>query len=583
MKWFNDLSTKGKLFTGFGVMVVLLAIVAATAYSVVKMIKESQKNILNDYAIALDLKDVRSNQNFIRSKVLAMMLVDGRAGQEARHEEIKVRSNENTETLQRLETGLKDDPALYPKLKEFISTRASYVEIRENREVPLIFAGKNEDVKALAFGIQRKYDDQMLSIAGELITEMQKRAELALQLTEARVSRAVSLFIIISLVALACSVFLTLLLNRIIAVPLGEVAIVAERIASGDLTASVQSAARRDEVGVLMQTFSKMTGYLTGIAGVAEKISSGDLTVIVEPHSEKDILGKSLSTMTANLRNMTKEIQASVNVLASSAAEILASTTEVASGAAETATAVNETTTTVEEVKQTSQVSSQKAKYVSETAQKAVQVSHSGGKSVQETVDKMNRIQDQMTAVAESIIKLSEQSQAIGEIIATVNDLAEQSNLLAVNASIEAAKAGEQGRGFAVVAQEVKSLAEQSKQATSQVRVILGDIQKATSAAVLATEQGSKSVEAGVSQSGQAGEAIRTLAQSISEAAQAATQIAASSQQQLIGMEQIITAMDNIKQASEQNVTGTRQTETAAQSLHELGQKLKGLVEQYKV
>src|SRR5206468_6485887 len=91
-------------------------------------------------------------------------------------------------------------------------------------------------------------------------------------------------------------------------------------------------------------------------------------------------------------------------------------------------------------------------------------------------------IQTQMESIADSVVKLSEQGQAIGEIIATVNDLAEQSNLLAVNASIEAAKAGEQGKGFAVVAQEVKSLAEQSKQATAQVRNLLNDIQKATSA-----------------------------------------------------------------------------------------------------
>src|SRR4028119_1286641 len=107
----------------------------------------------------------------------------------------------------------------------------------------------------------------------------------------------------------------------------------------------------------------------------------------------------------------------------------------------------------------------------------------------------MQRIREQMEAIGESMMRLSEQSQAIGAIIATVDDLAQQSNLLAVNAAIEAAKAGEQGKGFAVVAQEVKSLADQSKQATTQVRTILNDIQKATGAAVMATEQGSKAVE----------------------------------------------------------------------------------------
>src|SRR6202040_2836592 len=113
---------------------------------------------------------------------------------------------------------------------------------------------------------------------------------------------------------------------------------------------------------------------------------------------------------------------------------------------------------------------------------------------------------------------LSEQSQTIGQIIAPVEDLAAQSNLLAVNAAIEAAKAGEYGRGFGVVAQEVKSLAEQSRQATNQVRTILSDIQKATTTAVLATEQGTKAVEVGARQTEVAGESIQALTASVGDA-----------------------------------------------------------------
>ncbi|MBI4535501.1 MAG: methyl-accepting chemotaxis protein, partial [Ignavibacteriae bacterium] len=120
--------------------------------------------------------------------------------------------------------------------------------------------------------------------------------------------------------------------------------------------------------------------------------------------------------------------------------------------------------------------------------------------------------------------------------------------------------------------------AEQSKQATAQVRTILMDVQKATSAAVMATEQGSKAVEVGVKQSTEAGESIRLLTESIAEAAQAATQIAASSQQQLVGMDQVVQAMENIKQASAQNVASTKQAETAAQNLHQLGGRLELLV-----
>ena len=283
------------------------------------------------------------------------------------------------------------------------------------------------------------------------------------------------------------------------------------------------------------------------------------------------------------ISRLGQEMREGANVLAASASEIVATTTQLAAGAAETSTAVNETTATVEEVKQAAGISSHKAKYVSDSAQKVSQVSQSGRKSVENSIQGMVRIQEQMESIAESIVRLSEQSQAIGEIIASVNDLTEQSNLLAVNAAIEAAKAGEQGKGFAVVAQEMKSLAEQSRQATAQVRTILGDIQKATSAAVMATEQGSKAVDAGLKQTTEAGESIRLLADSIVEASQAATQIAASSQQQMVGMDQVALAMDSIKQASLQNLGGTKQAEIAAHNLSESGQKLIRVLEQYRI
>ncbi len=308
---------------------------------------------------------------------------------------------------------------------------------------------------------------------------------------------------------------------------------------------------------------------------LAEKVNSYTLTLIIAALFAI-IVGLTIGTHLS--RVITRELRENIAQVSSSSAEILATTSQVASSAAETAAAVSETTATVEEVKQTAQHASQKAKYVSDSAQKASNVSQAGRRSVEEALHVMHRIREQMGSIAESIVQLSEQSHAIGQIIATVNDLAEQSNLLAVNAAIEAARAGEQGKSFGVVAHEIRSLAEQSKQATGQVRTILGDIQKATNVAVLATEQGNKAVEAGVKQSSETDEAIRLLSASINEAAQAATQIAASSHQQMVGMDQVAVAMNNIKEASEQNVSGTRQAELAAQGLHQMGVRLRLLV-----
>lgn len=352
----------------------------------------------------------------------------------------------------------------------------------------------------------------------------------------------------------------------------------ANRIALGDLDLEVVPNSERDVFGIAMRN---MVLSLKRLAASADRIAAGDLTVELQPASDKDQLGHSFAAMSRNLRELSQEIREVVGVLAASAGEIMTTVSELASSSAETASSVSETNATVQEVRQTTDLTSQKSRQVYESASNSVQVAKNGQLSVEEAIGGMRGIDERMGFIAERIVNLSEQSQAIAEIIATVNDLAEQSNLLAVNAAIEAAKAGEHGKGFAVVAQEVKNLATQSKQATAQVRGILGVIQKATSAAVLATEQGSKAVETGVRQSGAAGEAIRQLAAAIEESSNATLQIVTSTQEQAIGMDQIAIAVQSINQASSQNLEGSRQIEAAARNLYELNQKLQQLVSRY--
>lgn len=277
-------------------------------------------------------------------------------------------------------------------------------------------------------------------------------------------------------------------------------------------------------------------------------------------------------------RSISRSLREAIATLSSAAAELLAATTQQAAGTAEEATAVQQTSTTVEEVKQTVELSAKKAEAVVEASRKADQISEGGRRAVAESIQRMQDVRAQMGALAERILALNEQSQAIGDITATVNDLAEQSNLLAVNAAIEAARAGEAGRGFAVVATEVKSLAEQSKQATARVHGILADIQRATQAAVIAMEQGVKTVEAGEAVAVQGGEAIQLLASSVSASTQTAHQILASAQQQVVGVDQISLAMQNIQQSSVQNMASTRQVERAAQNLNELAGRLGDLL-----
>jgi len=361
---------------------------------------------------------------------------------------------------------------------------------------------------------------------------------------------------------------------------LKAMAAVAEQLSVGDVSGDVQLRSERDSLG---QAFQRVIGYQRDMAALAHQISRGNLAVAITPRSEKDMLGHAMADMVENMRRHLREVNEGVSALATAVSEITATASQIAAGATETATAVTQTTATVEELRQTIHLTSQKAREVSENSQFTAQVSMDGKKAVEATIDGMNRIRRQMDSIAESIVKLSEQSQAIGHIIAAVNDMADQSNLLAVNASIEAAKAGEQGKGFAVVAQEVRNLAEQSKQATAQVRAILSDIQKAISSAVMATEQGGKVVELGVTQSTEAGSSIQSLTDAVNTSSQASVQIVAATNEQLVGMDQVAQAMESIKQATDQNVLGVRQVETAILNLNTLGHNLKQMVQQYQV
>lgn len=411
-------------------------------------------------------------------------------------------------------------------------------------------------------------------------------------------------------------------LHAVIAVPVREVAEAARRVAAGEIVVRRTSGRRGDEIGQLEEAFAQMGASLQSKAELARRIAAGDLAVDVQPQSDADVLGnafaamvrnlqdkaetaqriatgdltvqvalqserdefgRAFATMVENLRELSRQVIDGVSVLGISTSAILAGTTQVVAGTTQAAAAIGQTAVTLDEVKQTAVLSSQKARHVSDTAHKAAQVSQTGRRSVEEALEGMHQIREQMELVAETITRLAEHTQAIGEIIASVNDLSEQSNLLAVNAAIEAAKAGEHGVGFAVVAQEVKSLAAQSRQATAQVRTILGDILKATSHAVVAAEQGARAVDAGARQSTDAGEAIQRLADSIAQSASAASQIAVSTQQQLVGMDQLAEAMGNIRTATSQNMESTRQAELAAHRLHELGQRLMGTVGRYRL
>ena len=405
-----------------------------------------------------------------------------------------------------------------------------------------------------------------------------------------------------SLVAILLGVAIAVFLSARFARRTKSVATAAGLLTAGDLSARAE-VHTRDEMGAMAAAFNSMAERLEETVEsdrhkreelqqaveefslFAERVAAGDLASRLAEGSEGDLrrLSENLNRMAVGLGDLSAEVRESAQSVGTAAEQILATVSQHTSSATEQSAALSQTATTVDEVRTAAEQAALRAQEVATLAQSAVTVGEEGTSVVGGIVSGMTEIRDKVETIAQDILALSEQTAQIGEITTTVNDLADQSNMLALNAAIEAAKAGEQGKGFAVVATEVRSLAEQSKQATAQVQSILSEIQKGTNAAVLATEEGTRVVEEGVSLVQRAGEVIAQLAETIRETAQAAQQISASAHEQRVGMEQISQGMQDVSQVTAQFVAAAQQTQVSAEGLNQLARTLNRLTENYRV
>jgi PAS domain S-box-containing protein len=315
------------------------------------------------------------------------------------------------------------------------------------------------------------------------------------------------------------------------------------------------------------------------------QITEGDLSQRIEVDGDDELsqLGGHLNVMTEGLAGITFQIrEASVSSL-SSLKELEAAVSSQSAGASEQASSVNETSTTLQEIKSISAQTVEKASALGESAERTRDEGSRGLASINQTSQSMLDIRNKVEDIAQTILGLSEQTQQIGEITSMVNKVAEQSKLLALNASIEAAKAGEAGVGFSVVATEVKELAEQSGQATEQVQKILQDIQRATDKAVMTTEEGSKEVDKGIEMTNKAGEVMQTLNDVIQETSIASEQIVAAVRQEGTGIDQIVTAMDDINKVTASFVSATQQTQMGVEELMSINDQLDQSVSVYRL
>ncbi|BDC47732.1 hypothetical protein F183_A00480 [Bryobacterales bacterium F-183] len=558
----SNLKIGTRLLIGFGIIVALAVVIGVYALVTQRRLQElSQRVDTRDMSIQQGIQELMASESQMRgageSAMLAAFLRRDRVGDVSPLTTQREWSTYRDANLRKL-AELQSSVGALENLSISVSRADGWRQLRQTLKdaeealriagpmVEAQFAAINANNLPEAASRSEEVSKAVSNYRGKLTNIVQAmqaqvavgRADMSALTDEARTS----VFVVL-LVTVTAAIILSTMIHRSIAAPLGEFTRLVEKVGQGDLSLTITSD-RQDEIGELGRSLDKM---VKGLRGVASQIG---------------LVSESLNSATA---------------------EIFASSQQQAAATSEQAAAVQQANATMSQLAQSGAQIADRAKQVASAAEATSSASATGLQSVRNTTSTMDSIRQQAEAVAENVIALSEKTQTIGDIIASVNDIAEQSHLLALNASIQAAVAGEHGRSFAVVANEMKNLAAQSKQATIQIRSILSDIQKGITSSVMLTEEAVKRVDTGRQQASVADQAIRKLTESVEESIRAFQQIVGGSGQQQIGFEQVTHAFRNIGVASQQTATSTKQTEKAAANLSVLTQELRSAMSRYQL
>jgi methyl-accepting chemotaxis protein len=324
---------------------------------------------------------------------------------------------------------------------------------------------------------------------------------------------------------------------------------------------------------------------IADLADEAHQIASGDLTVQIRVDSQDEIglLARSFSSMAESLRGTIRQVADTSNLLSNSANQVLNISEKIAAGAEEVVNQAMTVATAGEEMAATSNDIANNCQNAATGALDASSGASDGSVIVDKTVQAMNQIAQRVHETAVTVTNLGERSDQIGHIVGTIEDIADQTNLLALNAAIEAARAGEQGRGFAVVADEVRALAERTTRATKEISQMIHTIQRETRSAVTAMEEGVHEVEQGKDDAARSGVALQHIMEQINTVSMQISQVATAAEEQTATTNEISVNMHQITGVIQQTATGAHQSAAAAAELSQLATELQQLVARFRI
>jgi methyl-accepting chemotaxis protein len=621
MNFLNNLKTSVKLIGSFLIISLLLAALAVLSYFQMKSINNGMTTMYFDRLVPVNqLGNIETDLYTIRGDVYkALLIPEEKVASEASIPKLVAGIDEN---LKAYKSSLLTDA----EITELDVFEPAWAEYQAAVEEILAFekAGKTEQAFAsLVAGGRASNARKAVGASVEKLLEINvKIAEETNTAGDVTFASATRLLVIFSVVAVLLAIGFGVVISNSIANPLAFLTKLAKALAVGDMIRDVSEAEkdkvrlRKDEIGDISKAFNSLINYMQGMGVAATSISENDLTASVTPMSPKDELGNSFSKMIAGLRDAVSLIAESTKAVTTASAQLaiaseqtgeassqIATTIQqVALGTAQQTAGVTKTSASVEQmgraidgvakgaqeqakaISMASQITSRintaieqvakNAQAVTRDSAQAASYSRDGAKTVKETIIGMEAIRAKVGLSATKVEEMGTRSEEIGAIVETIEDIASQTNLLALNAAIEAARAGEQGKGFAVVADEVRKLAERSSLATKEIAALIKGIQKTVSEAVTAMQASAEEVESGVTRAHSAGEALSNIlgaAESVNKQAEEAGNAAAKVSE---AAAELVEAVDSVSAVIEEN---TAATEEMAANSTELTQAIENI------